>query len=172
MGSNLNGDPRRSELVIEQLNVGHLKGLITLGVDWKEEDLDPLTEEDLVGDDLKLYRATAARLNYQAMDRPDCQYSVKEACREMAAPTRRSLERLRRIARFLKKHPRLVWSFPLQAPVDIIDTYADANWSGCRRSRKSTSGGCIMIGRHTVKTWSKTQAIVAKSSAESSFTLL
>jgi hypothetical protein len=43
----------------------------------------------------------------------------------------------------------------------------DADWAGCRRSRKSTSGGNICIGGHCIKVWAKTQAVIAKSSAES-----
>ena len=43
----------------------------------------------------------------------------------------------------------------------------DADGAGCRRARKSTSGGSISIGEHCIKTWSKTQAVIANSSAES-----
>ena len=43
----------------------------------------------------------------------------------------------------------------------------DVDWAGCRRSRKSTSGGSISRGDHCIKTCSKTQAVIAKSSAES-----
>ena len=43
----------------------------------------------------------------------------------------------------------------------------DADWAGCRRARKSTSGGSISVGSHCIKCWSKTQAVIAKSSAES-----
>ena len=49
---------------------------------------------------------------------------------------------------------------------DTIDIFVDSNWAGCRRTRKSTSGGIIRCGLHVVKTWSKTQATIAKSSAE------
>ena len=48
-----------------------------------------------------------------------------------------------------------------------MDVYVDANWAACKRSRKSTSGGCAMVGSHCIKTWANTQATVAKSSAES-----
>ena len=51
----------------------------------------------------------------------------------------------------------------------MIEIYVDANWAGCRRTRKSTSGGCAMLGRHCFKAWSKTQSITAKSSGESEF---
>ena len=62
---------------------------------------------------------------------------------------------------------RGLWSFEWQDPVSVLDVYGDANWAACRRTRKSTSGGCILRGRHCLKTWAKTQALVAKSSAES-----
>ena len=44
--------------------------------------------------------------------------------------------------------------------------HVDSNWAGCRRTRKSTSGGTIAFGMHTLKCWSRTQSIIAKSSGE------
>ena len=52
---------------------------------------------------------------------------------------------------------------------DCIDIYVDTDWAGCPRTRKSTSGGCALLGRHTIKTWSSTQASVALSSGEAEF---
>ena len=43
--------------------------------------------EELKGEQASRYRALAARLNYLSSDRPDMQYAVKEACREMSSPT-------------------------------------------------------------------------------------
>ena len=45
--------------------------------------------------------------------------------------------------------------------------HSDADWGGCKRSRKSLSGGTIAIGTHLIKSYSKTQALVAKSSGKS-----
>ena len=45
--------------------------------------------------------------------------------------------------------------------------HSDANWAGCKRSRKSSSGGTIAIGAHLIKPYAKTQAIVAKPCGES-----
>ena len=112
------------------------------------------------------YRALTARCNYLSMDRPDLQYAVKEVCREMSKPLKGSWHKLQRIGQYLKGKPRLVWRFGWQDPTSSIDVYADANWAGCTRTRKSSSGGCTMIGQHCVKAWSKTQSVVAKSSAE------
>ena len=52
------------------------------------------------------------------------------------------------------------------AQTEIV-VWTDAGWAGCRISRKSTSGGNICIGDHCIKVWAKTQAVIAKSSAES-----
>ena len=60
-----------------------------------------------------------------------------------------------------------MWRYDWQEAPKVINVYVDANWAGCKRTRKSTSGGTAMSGNHCIKTWSKTQSIVAKSSAES-----
>lgn len=119
-----------------------------------------------MGADATRFRGVAARCNYLAFDRPDIQYTTKEVCREMSKPTVGSLRRLRRIGQYLKRRPRLVWNFEMQEWCGLLDRYTDSSWAGCRKSRKSTSGGTVMMGRHCIKTWSKTQAIIAKSSAE------
>ena len=54
----------------------------------------------------------------------------------------------------------------MQDATDQVGIFTDSDWAGCRRARKSTSGGAIKVGQHSIKTWAKTQAIVAKSSAE------
>ena len=46
-------------------------------------------------------------------------------------------------------------------------TYSDADWAGCKQTRKSTTGGCIMVGAHSIKSWSRTQSLIALSSGES-----
>ena len=71
-----------------------------------------------------------------------------------------------RVARYLKEKPRLVWKFGAQEEIQKLDVYTDSNYCGCRASRKSTTGGCILQGNHCLKAWSKTQAVVALSSAE------
>ena len=52
---------------------------------------------------------------------------------------------------------------------DGVVVYSETDWAGCVRTRKSTSGGCILIGSHLIKTWSSTQSSVALSSGEAEF---
>ena len=47
-----------------------------------------------------------------------------------------------------------------------MQTYSDSDYAGCVLTRRSTSGGCMMVGRHLLKSWSKQQRVVALSSAE------
>jgi len=61
-----------------------------------------------------------------------------------------------------------VYLFPWQH-VDTIDVYVDTDWAGCARTRKSTSGGLIMLGKQVARTWSSTQANVSLSSGEAEF---
>ena len=44
--------------------------------------------------------------------------------------------------------------------------WADSDWAGCKASRKSTTGGAIMIDGHLIKAFSSTQAVIALSSGE------
>ena len=50
-----------------------------------------------------------------------------------------------------------------------MDIYSDTDWAGCPRTRKSTSGGCLVLGRHLVKSWSSTQDALALSSGEAEY---
>ena len=86
----------------------------------------------------------------------------------MSAPTETSAAALKRLGRYLLGHQRLVYTYPWQR-AEGIDVYSDTDWSGCPRTRKSTSGGCIMIGRHCIRTWSSTQPSVTLCSGEAEF---
>ena len=44
--------------------------------------------------------------------------------------------------------------------------FTDTDFAGCLATRKSTSGGCVMRGKHLLKHWSSTQKAVTLSSAE------
>ena len=169
-GYELEADLRHAELIIEQLGMKDAKPVVTPGIDTEVECLawtDEPEGEELDRAESTRYRAIAARCNYLQPDRPDIQYAAKEVCRLMSRPTARAMDMLRRIGRYLRGKPRLVWKYGWQSEVKTVDITTDANWAGCRRARKSTSGGTIMLGDHLIRTYSKTQATIAKSSGES-----
>ena len=116
--------------------------------------------------DASLYRAITASLNYLAQDRADIQYACKEASRRMARPRQCDLPALKRIGRYLKGAPRYIQMFAWQALPEVVDTFTDSDWAGCKITCRSTSGGVMMWGAHCLKSWASTQATVALSSAE------
>ena len=73
------------------------------------------------------------------------------------------LEERRKI---LEGKPRLVHKYPFTKAQSQLNVYADSDWAAADTNMKSTSGGVVMYGPCTVKTWSSTQTVVALSSAE------
>ena len=59
---------------------------------------------------------------------------------------------LKRLARYLRLKLRLVQNFEYQETVSEIVCWADADHAGFVRTRKSTSSGVLMHGKHVLKT--------------------
>jgi hypothetical protein len=129
-------------------------------------------EEELVDKECTVYRRAAARLNYMALDRADISYAAKECSRGMAKPTRGDVIRLKRVLRYLCGAQRVVNMFVWQQAISQLTTYSDSDWAGCAKTRRSTSGGLVMRGKHLLAHWSSTQAPVALSSAEAELNAL
>ena len=159
-------DPRHAEIVIDQLKFQDSREASTPGIreegNTTDDKDDKLTEKDSTR-----YRAIVARLNYLTPDRPDIAYVVKELARAMSNPSNGDWLKVKRLGRYIKGRPRLQQVVAWQLAHERVTTYSDANWAGCKQSRKSTTGGCIIIGKHTIKGWSEIQALVALSSGES-----
>ena len=56
-----------------------------------------------------------------------------------------------------------------QEPCSYLDVHVDTDHAGCLRTRKSTNGGALQFGLHTLKSWSSTQSVIALSSGESEY---
>ena len=76
---------------------------------------------------------------------------------------------LKRLGRYLLGKPRVICDFRYQATPEYIVTEVDSDWAGCTRTRRSTHGGTLRLGKHVLKHWSSTQATVALSSGEAEF---
>ena len=116
------------------------------------------------------YRGVVARANYLSLDRIDLQFASKETSRQMSNPRVSGEARMKRIARYLLKYPKLVWKYDRgKTDEHVIDVFSDSDWAACRRSRRSTSGGVVVIDGGTVKHWSRTQATIALSVGEAEY---
>ncbi len=159
-------DPRQIERLITECGLDGAKAVSTPSVKPTFKELED--DEGLPVHLTTAFRGAAARGNYVAADRPDIQFACKEVCRWMSKPTTQAWKAMKRLCRYLNAAQRLVYEFKQQS-VSSIDVYTDTDWAGCPRTRKSTSGGCVMMGRHAVKHWASTQTSVTLSSGEAEF---
>ena len=165
-GIQYEADQRHAELIIKDMGLsGSSNGVVTPGGRKDEDSM----KKKLDGGRALQYRAAVARANYMSQDRSDVQYQVKELCRCMSSPSEADWLMLKRLARYLVTHPRSVVRFDYQGSQTVIDAWTDTDYAGCRETRRSTSGGLIMIGRHLIKHWSSTQTGLALSSGEAEY---
>ena len=130
-------------------------------IERPQSSSEPLSPEGATS-----FRALAARANYLSQDRPDLAYAAKELCRDFSAPTQASVERLKRLVRYLIKRPRLVYHYYWQDSNADLNVMVDTDFAGCRVTRRSTSGGAALRGGHCIRHWSSTHPTIALSSGE------
>ena len=161
-------DPRHVEKILEACGIAAGSPSVVPGVKLEEKEGD---DEALMGEDVTKYRSVVARGNFIAQDRPDVRFAVKELCRDMAKPTNRSWRKMKKLARYLKGHPRVVQKVRLDGAGigDEVKVVVDSDWAGCTTTRRSTNGGCIMVGDVCLKSWSTTQRVIALSSGEAEY---
>ena len=116
--------------------------------------------------DATLYRRAAARINYVALDRPDLSFASRVASSCMSNPKEGDEAIIKRIIRYLKGKPRVAIRYQFQEETEGIIVYTDSDWAGDPSSRKSTSGGVVCRGHHTLSWWCKLQSNIALSSCE------
>ena len=127
-----------------------------INFDGSEELNEGDPAKELQAEEATKYRAVSARLNYLCQGRLDIAYACKEAARKLSEPQHGDWVMLKRIACYLRAHPRLRQRFVWQKSSEMIDAYVDSDWAWCRRTGRSTSGGALIIGQHCIKGYSNT----------------
>jgi hypothetical protein len=165
-------DPQHAKKIIEDLGFDSKTNSISSpmvkeGKETGEEEGE--NSEELDPESATGFRRVAARCNYLAQDRIDIGYAVKTICRDMSKPTELARKRLRRLGRYLIGRPRAVYKYKQVSSANVIDVYTDSDWAGDRATRKSTSGGILVVNGGVIKSWSKSQTVIARSSGEAEF---
>ena len=178
----MEADPSLLEVAVDKMGLGFAKSVRTpcgtcdapvgCGKDIRSRRAHPEAVSDPAGewpggaddtvldhDAIKRYQSVAALLNFTALDRPEVLYAVKELMRKMAAPTIQDEQHLKRALRFLRTMPRSVAQYKWGSVAASVEVYADADYAGCPRTRKSTLGGAILWGGKFLKAWLKTMDI-------------
>ncbi|GJT40400.1 retrovirus-related pol polyprotein from transposon TNT 1-94 [Tanacetum coccineum] len=85
-----------------------------------------------------------------------------------ANPKESHLVAIKRIFMYLKGTPNLNLWYPKGTSFDL-KAYSDSDYAGCNLDRKSTSGGCQILGEKLVCWSAKKQSSISMSSAEAEY---
>nr|GEZ96283.1 uncharacterized mitochondrial protein AtMg00810-like [Tanacetum cinerariifolium] len=107
-------------------------------------------------------------LMYLTASRPDLVFAVCMCARYQASPTKKHLEALKRVFRYLRR--TISWGLCyLKDVVMALTAYADADHAGCQDTRRSTSRSAQFLGNKLVSWSSKKQKSTAISTTETEY---
>ena len=125
-GVEYEADPRQAERFISDVQLDGANGVVTPGVKPLVQQIE--SDTPLPAGGVTPFRGHAARSNYLSADRIDILFSAKEVCRFMSSPTAMSTGALKRIVRYLRAKPRLVWKYDYQDATHL-EVYSDTDWA-------------------------------------------
>ncbi|CAK0811643.1 unnamed protein product [Prorocentrum cordatum] len=163
-------DKRHAEIVIDELGLSKANGVDT-PMEKRSADKQMMDAKSaaLGAAEASRFRSLTMRVAYLSQDRLDLAEASKTLARSMQTPTEASWLMLKRVGRYLKRHPSTVTVFTEQKMFDKIRVYVDSDHAGCAVTRKSTGGFVAMLGHHVVKHGSNLQSTVSLSSGESEY---
>ena len=166
-GYELRLNDRLAQSYIKVCGVEKGKGVDTAVVRYtlqQEEQAVPLPIEEYTAFRMKLGKLLAL-----SHDRADVQYAAMMLARHAATPTSLDIWRLKRVARYLVKFPKMPLIFAEAERPSHIVVWVDADWAGEQQTRRSTSGGVLQLGSSCLRSWARVQPCVSLSPAESEY---
>jgi len=127
------------------------------------------------------YRRFVGLLSWLAQTyRPDIAHAVNQAAQNSQNPGATHWRAVLQILRYLRKTADFALLFdgrmdsaastsPAAGPASPMVVFADANWGGCKDTRRSTTGWLIRLGRCPIDWRSQKQPTVALSSCEAEY---
>ncbi|CAE8611677.1 unnamed protein product [Polarella glacialis] len=128
-------------------------------------------QEELNDEQRRQFRYGAGKLRFLASRRPDMLFPTKVASHALAKPTTEDMVLLKRAIRYLRGTSdawlQLEVSLPRGQDDFVQETiYVDTDYAGDQRTRKSTTCVVALLDGMLITAYSKTQSVVATSSAE------
>ncbi|GKB22257.1 retrovirus-related pol polyprotein from transposon TNT 1-94 [Tanacetum coccineum] len=111
------------------------------------------------------FRGMVGSFMYLTSSRPGLVFAVCMCARYQAKPTKKHLEAIKRIFRYLKGTINMGLWYP-KDNVMSLTAYADVDHAGCQDSRRSTSGSAQFLGDRLVSWSSKKQRSTTISTTE------
>ncbi|GJX40266.1 retrovirus-related pol polyprotein from transposon TNT 1-94 [Tanacetum coccineum] len=130
-------------------------------------------DEDLSGTlvDQTKYHSMIGSLVYLTANRPDLIFAVCMCARYQSRPTKKHLEAVKRVFRYLQGTINMGLWYPKDTAM-ALTAYADADHAGCQDTRRSTSGSAQFLGDKLVSWSSKKQTSTSISSIEAEYIVM
>ena len=122
----------------------------------KDEKYEDGDDVQLEPEDAAIFRAVAARLKFLSLKCCALQFPVKQCSKDMCYTRKGVVKTPKKVTKYLENRV----NEPSRARA-----YADRDWDGTRRNRRTTSGGCWSPGEHLIKMCSATHNAYAFSNA-------
>ncbi|KAK2387257.1 putative mitochondrial protein [Trifolium repens] len=121
--------------------------------------------------DISSYRRLVGRLLYLNATHPDITFITQQLSQFLSAPTTTHFTAATRVLHYLKSSPGRGIFFPRNSSLHLIG-FSDADWAGCKDTRRSISGQCFFIGKSLISWRTKKQLTVSRSSSEAEYRAL
>ena len=126
--------------------------------------------DELGAQEASIFRSAVGVLLYMASDLVECQFTIRHLARCMSSPTSRAWEILKHLVCYLLGRSEFglllsLEQFKYDERMQLL-AYSDSDWAGHHGSRKSASSGCLVIDGVLLYSSSRTQGLIALSSAE------
>ena len=170
----------KTEMVIypHEKHFHKLFDLLKIKRSWKPKNVPSHTMINEIDSSAELgpqqastFRSAVGVLLYMASDLAECQFTIRHLARCMATPTSRGWEILKHLVCYLLGRSEFglllnLEQFKYDERMNLF-AYSDSDWgAGHHGSRKSASSGCLMIDGILLYSSSRTQGLIALSSAE------
>ena len=163
-GFALQGNPLLITDMAELLSMENAKTSEVPETSNAKKQPDDDEELDITG--AAIYRTCVGKALYLSHQRPDIQHTVNKLSKEMRAPTMKGWRRLKKLARYLLGTREVYQLMVPRDGSDSLQTYTDSDWADDPDTRKSISGGTVMMFGCAVLARARTQKTPALSSAE------
>nr|GFA61587.1 uncharacterized mitochondrial protein AtMg00810-like [Tanacetum cinerariifolium] len=107
-------------------------------------------------------------LMYLIASRPDIMFAVSACSRHQVTPLTSHLNAVKKIFKYLKGQPNLGLWYPQDSPFQL-EAYSDSDYAESHGDRKSTTGGCQILGGQLISWQCKKQTVVATSSTKAEY---
>ncbi|GKB16007.1 retrovirus-related pol polyprotein from transposon TNT 1-94 [Tanacetum coccineum] len=150
--------------ILKKFGIDSCDPIDTPMVDRLKLDEDPL----VIPVDHTRFRSTVGSLMYLTASRPDLVFAVCMCARYQASPTKKHLEALKQVFRYLRGTINWGLWYPKDTAI-ALTAYVNADHAGCQDTRRSTSGSAQFLGDKLVSWSSKKQKITAISTTEAEY---